>query len=350
MVDAAAEYDELLARAAPFLRRRPGVEAAADYGHVAVSDDAWLRAAATPFLRGLPGLPRLRRYDPRQMRDPGGEDGGQWVSDPASALKDVLKLAEKIDLAPDEKLVGSAKIDSDNGGIRLALIDRNGTRVLRLGAGGEAYGQRDRESGVAAWDGNPSRPPLSTAERARLSDEKDALDEEYDSASAQRQAEIDARTDEIFERLTTDDIGFNATTELDESGMRRLADQIRPLLAAAVDRNKAENKAWDEIEALEAAGNPDPARMAALRRIVDRGDGGTTEAIEFGSGTIPGTWGDVVFSVDLDDPSMGPSVHLGVKPKGAPDNWGNSFDWQGSFDPAETRKFLRLLDKYANAT
>lgn len=57
MTGPAAEYAALLARAAPYLRPSlPGGEVG--YGQVAVTADAWLRAAAEPYLRsGLPELP-----------------------------------------------------------------------------------------------------------------------------------------------------------------------------------------------------------------------------------------------------------------------------------------------------
>jgi uncharacterized protein len=296
------------------------------------------------LVRSLPAA-ELRRYNTSQPRDPGGEDGGQWVSagGGAGGLKDTLRLAEKIQLEPDEQLLGSAKLDGDIGGIRMALTERNGSRMLRFGAGGEMYGQRDRESGTPAWDGNPSREPLPDAERQRLAAESDALDKEYDSASPSRQDKIEARQDEIRELLAIGDEGFNGTARLDEFAMRRLADRIRPALAEAVEQDKAENKAWDEIEKLEAKGNPDPARMAALRQITGR-----ENYIVFDQGIVPGSaWGDVHWSVELDDPTSGPYLQLGVQPKDAPDDWADGRDWRGTFDAAETKKFLRLLDKFA---
>lgn len=293
----------------------------------------------------------LRKFNPAQPRDPGGEDGGQWTKSPGGAVKaaakDALKLAGKIDLDPDEQLIGSSKIDGDIGGIRMALTEQGGKRILRLGLGGEGYGQRNTDDGTPAWNGNPSREPLPKAEYERLDAEYDALDAEYDSATSARREEISARQEDIREQLTAGDEGFNGTAKLDEYGMGRLADQIRPALAEAVQQEKAENGAWDEIEALEAKGNPDPARMARLREIA-RAD--ATDSITFTEGIIPGSaWGDVHYSVELDDLSFGPYVTLGVTPKNAPDDWGDGRDWTGQFDAAETRKFLRLLDRYRSA-
>jgi hypothetical protein len=301
--------------------------------------DAWRRFA------GVATEPVEAKYNPAEPRDPGGEGGGQWVSGPAGkvagAVKDALKLAGKIDLEPDEKLIGSAKVNGDSG-IRMALIDRGGRRILRLGAGGEGYGQPDREAGIPAWDGNPSPSPLTKAERDRLRAESDALNEEYDTASPARQAEIDARADAIHEQLTVDDIGFNGTAELDEHGMRQVAERIRPALAEAVAREKAGNAAWDELEALQKKANPDPARLAELQQAT-AGLFGLT----FAEGTVPGSaWGDVHFMVGMEDVPTGPYLLLGVQPKGAPDDWGYGRDWMGTFDVAETRKFLRLLDQF----
>lgn len=285
-----------------------------------------------------------RKFDPAQKRDPNGEWGDGASG--ASALKDTLKLDGKIDLAPDEKLFGSAKVDGDQAGIRMALTEQDGKRMLRLGVGGEGYGQRNPELGTQAWDGNPSREPLSMGEQDRLTGERKALDTEYDTASPTRRAEIDARLDEIHALLFDAGEGFNGTAKLDEYGMRRLADRIGPALAEAVAEAKREAKAWDEIDALEAKGNPDPARMAELRRIA-RAD--ETDTLTFDEGIVPGSdWGDVHFSVELDE--VDPYVHLGVFPKGAPDDWGDGRDWTGQFDAAETRKILRLLDRFASTS
>jgi hypothetical protein len=290
------------------------------------------------------------KFNPDEPRIPGGPHGGEWGSGGGAvshALKDALKLGDKTDLQPGEKLLGSSKIDGDAGGIRMALTERDGHRMLRLGLGGEDYGKRNRDEGIPAWDGNPSKPPLSADDRKRLDAESEALDAEYDSASPARQEQIDARQADIREQLAADDRGFNGTAQLDDYGMRRLADLIRPAMADAAEQDKRQNDAWDEIDALEAKGNPDPARMERLREIA-RAD--ATDYLTFATGIVPGSaWGDVHFSVELDDPSIGPYVKLGVQPKGAPDDWGTGLDWQGRFDAAETKKLLRLLDTYAGS-
>lgn len=87
--------------------------------------------------------PSLHPHDPHN---------GEFVGTPGGAakgaLKDTLKLAEKIDLDPDETLLGSDKLDLHGGGVRLALTETHGVKSLRLGVGGEGFGH----GGV--WHGN----------------------------------------------------------------------------------------------------------------------------------------------------------------------------------------------------
>jgi hypothetical protein len=320
------------------------------YGAVALSDDGWINEHVRDVLEhGLPPLPptvdeQLRGFNPLEARD----DDGKWTDGPGGAatgaLKDALKLAEKIQLDDNEHLIGSSKLDGDAGGIRMALTDQSDKHFLRLGIGGEGYGQRNRDEGIAAWDGNPTRASLSSADRKRLSEESDALDVEYESASPDRQTAIDDRQAAILEQLTGDDQGFNGTAKLDEYSIGRLVDRIRPALAEAIEQEKAENDAYARLETLKASGNVDHAQMARLREIA-RLD--SSNVLTFTEGVIPGSaWGDVHYELYLDDTSVGPELSLGVKPKGAPDNWGDNLDWQGTFDAAEIKKFLRLLDKY----
>jgi hypothetical protein len=291
----------------------------------------------------------MRKFNPDQPRVPGGEHGGRWVKSPGSAVsavKDALKLAGRIDLDPGEELLGSAKVDGGAGGVRMALTERNGERMLRLGLGGDGYGMPNREEGIAAWDGNPPPESLPTAERERLEAEVDDLSEELVDATPEREREIEARRDELRGRLTADSAGFNGTAKLDDYSTRRIADRIRLALDEAIEQAKIEAAAWDEIEVLESSGDPDPARMAELR---ERARADATDFLTFVEGVVPGSaWGDVHFSVELDDGE--PYVLLGVQPKGAPDDWGDDKDWQGRFDPAETRKILRLLDKFSTGT
>jgi hypothetical protein len=294
--------------------------------------------------------PVAARFNPDEPRVPGGPHGGEWGHG-GGVLSDALKLAGKIQLDDGETLIGSSKVDGDAGGIRMAFTEQHGKRMLRLGLGGEAYGKRNRDEGIPAWDGSPSREPLPKAEHDRLDAEYDALNDEYDSAAPARKEAISARQDDIREQLGAADQGFNGTAKLDQYSAGRLADKIRPALAEAVEQEKIEHKAWDEIEALQAKGNPDPARLAELQQIARAVPGSPGyEGITFASGIIPGSaWGDVHWSVELNDPSQGVTVILGVAPKGAPDDWGDDKDWTGHFGVAETQKFLRLLSRYTGA-
>jgi hypothetical protein len=117
----------------------------AGYGSVAFTADPWLNARVQPILtHGLPPLPaEIRRFNPLEERD----ERGRW-SVGGAALRDLLKLADKIDLDRDEKLIGSDKLDMRGGGIRIALTEVHGVKSFRLGIGGEGFGH----GGV--WHGN----------------------------------------------------------------------------------------------------------------------------------------------------------------------------------------------------
>jgi HK97 family phage prohead protease len=309
----------------------------------ATDDVADLLAAIDEVLQGV-FMDRAsveRKYNPGQLRVGSGEDGGQWTS--TGATRDTLRLDGRINLRPGERLVGSGRVDSDQGGIRLAVTDTAGRRMIRFGAGGEGYGRRDRDAGIAAWDGNASPPPLPPGERERLKAEQRDLIDDHDEADGDdgRQAQTDARLADIQELLTGDDIGFNGTANLDEYSLRRVVDRIRPALEEAIEQYKTEQAAWDEIERLEAAGDFDPERMAELRRVARADD---TEYITFTEGIVAGSeWGDVHFEVEMGDDE--PYVLIGVTPKGAPDDWGKDQDWRGVFTPADMRKFFRLVDR-----
>lgn len=299
--------------------------------------DADLQPAAEPAPAKDAAGEVERRYNPAQRR---GTHTGKWVgADLGSATADRLKLAARLKLRPGEKLMASSKVDGELGGARFALTIHNGRPELRVGFGAEGYGKRDRESGTPAWDGNPTPERLSDAERDRLSAEIDATEGEYESASPERRKEIDERDADIREQLAAGEGEFNGTTRIGARDTDALVGELRPALAEAVVRDKAENKAWDEIEQLQATGNPDPQRLAELRQIVDRG----TEYLA--KGVVPGAWGDIHYEVYLDDAALGPQMVLGVWPKGAPDDWGATRDWSGIYDMAEARKVLSQLEQ-----
>jgi hypothetical protein len=119
-----------------------------EYGAVALTADPWINARAQAILTaGLPDLPpvpaELRKFNPLEERD----ERGRW-SIGGAVIHDLLKLAGKIDLDSDERLIGSDKLDMRGGGIRLALTETHGVKSFRLGIGGEGFGH----GGV--WHGN----------------------------------------------------------------------------------------------------------------------------------------------------------------------------------------------------
>lgn len=75
------------------------------------------------------------KYNPAQIRDPGGEDGGRWIKNPAAAAQDALNLAGRIELGPDERLVSSSKLNDSSGDRSLvfAAVHGSGGNDVRIG-------------------------------------------------------------------------------------------------------------------------------------------------------------------------------------------------------------------------
>jgi hypothetical protein len=90
-------------------------------------------------IMGLPPLtemmdrPVQAKFNPEELRLP----DGTWTDSPGGAVKDLLHLADRIDLAPGESLVSSKKVYLGHNGVaKVAVTELNGTRSVRLGLGG----------------------------------------------------------------------------------------------------------------------------------------------------------------------------------------------------------------------
>lgn len=320
-----------------------------------------------------------RKFDPSQPRDPGGEDGGQWVSSPggaaAGALKDALKLAGKIDLEPDEKLVGSDKVSGDQGTVRLAAIGIGNKRRLRLGIGNDVFGSRDDDAGP--WRAGPDPTAAINAERKKLRDEQDALVAEWDrlkgdpNGDPARKSAVEARLEELDDTETIDLFPHGFTADVDADDLDRFRSVLPSALAKAKKIQAEHADWWDEHDRLKSErdklrlvldehGNPrkwtdeEGARWDALTAQLDAMDASKPdlEYEVFAEGVIPGKWADIHYRVELDDPSVGTQVLLGAVPHDTPDlaDLDDMFGAEqgATFDPVEAKKLLRLLDKYTN--
>lgn len=271
-----------------------------------------------------------RSFDPDEPRDP---HTGKWGVGGAAggALKDTLKLAGKIDLGPDEKLVGSDKLNADVGGIRMALTDTHGVKSLRLGIGGTGFGSTHDD--VGPWHGNQVSVDEINAERKRLRAERDTAIAEVDRLDAdplagpKRKAAAQARVDEFDDMNLDDALPAGYTAKLNSAAVERL----RATLTKALAEGKAKQR---EIDDAYDKGLPDPIRPA---------QGFWTIA----EGSIPGEWADVAWNVYLDDPTVGVEVHIGAVPPGETLEDLTGAEQAARLDPAEAQKFLRLLNKYS---
>lgn len=303
----------------------------------------------------------FRKFHPDQLRDPGGEDGGRWVRNPAAGAEDLLKIADKIRLQPGEALIGSAKVDAVSGGARVALLTSDGRPTWRVGFGTEGYGRRSRSDGIPAWDGNPSSARISAAERDRLWAEREDLEAEVDSAAPDRQAEIARRMDDIREQIASGEGEYNQTAKLDDAGIAELSG-LRVAVDAADREARAQNAVWDKIARLENQQDKmrdlphkwteaEEARWDALTEQIDAltAQGNNQSGSTFAQGVISGTaWGDIHYEVYVDEPSSGAQVMVGVQPKDDPE-WVKGRDWAGIFTAAEWRRLMRQIDAMRTA-
>jgi hypothetical protein len=289
--------------------------------------------------------------------------------------KDVLKLAGKIELEPGEKLVGSDKVSGDFGTVRMALVDHGGHKSLRLGIGGPGFGSRDDEAGP--WRGGPDRTAEVNAERKKLQDEQKSLEDEWDRLDAdphadpKRKAAIEARLEELDGTNTADVFPGGYTANLDP----RAAEHLQSSITAALDDGEkvqaTVDSHFDEIDRLEAkrdklrgmrrkwTDEEDKlwdsltAQIEALQANLPKRSGGTWGDYFSTEGSVPGQWADVHYAVYLDDPdpAIGLQVKLAAVPHGSGRNLSDLSDDEqaATLDPAETKKFLRLLDQYATA-
>lgn len=352
-----------------------------------------------------------RKFDPGQPRD----DDGQWTDGipGTGALKDALKLADRIDLDPGEDLVGSDKVAGDTGTVRMAATMKLGRPLLRIGIGGGVFGGRDDDAGP--WLGGPDRTDDLNAQRKRLRDEEARLGDELDDleesgADPQREARIRGRLAELDDMDTMDVSPGGYTARLDSaqaSALRasldaasREADRRAEELWApyeAIERREAEIEA--EIERLDALIEPIEERREPLRlKYVASLEGGppispeddaeldrlTAESQVFydqigrlrseaaglhrqnqdlpevdarlAEGVVSGgEWGDVRYEFHgTDDTNQRWRLELAVHPRGA-DAWESMYDsvpehQRALLSQAETRKLLAKLGKMTIVT
>lgn len=354
----------------------PAKAAAANLGHRPGDHRLPGAGASAAGLDGAPlgfasGVEIAGSFDPSEPRIPGGPHGGEWGSGGGSvgkALKDALKLDGKIDLGPDEKLVGSDKLLADSGSIRMALTETHGKKSLRLGLGGPVFGSREDEAGP--WRGSDKVAELN-AERKKLSDEEDSVNAELDTLDANphadpaRKAALQKRLDELDE-LDKGQVGASGyTATLDEGGMQRLHSALADALDKGVAHDRRVNGGYDRLEELDKqldkmdampAGSSTPATEAkynallaerqALHKSLDAED-----YTIFAEGSVPGAGADVHYRVEFDDPSSGVVVYVGAVPHDSGLDFSDltSEEQAARLDEAETKKFLRQLQSFAVA-
>lgn len=282
---------------------------------------------------------------------------GRWVG---GAIHDALKLEGKADLQHGEHLVGSDKVAGHSGTIRMALVDHHGTKSLRLGIGDETFGSRDDEAGP--WRAGPDSTAAINADRKKLTAEQASLEHELSAGhvTPARKAAIEKRLTELDNMDTSEVVPAGYTANIDQHSAASLRSTLADALAKGEQEAARRNAVFDEIERLTKEREPlrvmptkwTPAQEAKWDSLTARIDQLQAEAggfdyTVFAEGSVPGRWADVHYRVELDDPSVGVRVDLGAVPHGSgkslSDLVGNQ---QGAtLDPAETKKFIHLLDQ-----
>ena len=250
----------------------------------------------------------------------------------------------------------------------MALTETHGVKSLRLGIGGRGFGSREDEAGP--WRGSDNTT-ATNVEQKKLRDEEQSLTAELDKLNADphadpaRKAAVDKRLGELANVNTSDIYASGYTASFDQSAVQQLHSTLAKAATDGAAHEKQINADWDRSEELDrqlneldaipsSSGKWTPelkAKYAAL--LTERQDLAVKIRAQdwtvFAEGSIPGQGGDVHYRVDFDDPTQGVGTYLGVIPHGSglqfTDLTGN--DTAAGLDPAETKKFLRLLDKYS---
>jgi len=236
------------------------------------------------------------RVEERGHPHPGQHYTHGWVP----VAGDALNLSGRIDLDPGESLASSSQQDFHFGGAaKVAVTEVGGQRTVRLGIGDDVFAQDP-------WKG----------------------------------------------------ANKGATVKLTPEQTRHLSAAVQEAAAKA----KADNAAADRLEAEHAAvqqqrrglgadlfQTPDPVKQAEHDRLMAHEDDlsdqlETTGAIGLRDvATIPGQWGDVKVSYDIEDAE--PTVHVDVVPHTPADA---DHATEGlSLEPSEVGKFVKLLDSAA---
>lgn len=269
------------------------------------------------------GSETVAAYDPDQPRAPRGAPGGiggQWVARPGGGLLnaslDKLKLADKIPLRDDERLVASASVAGSDNDALFALTHTGQGPELRIGIFAD-------EDPVAHWRaadlGGTARLDAGGMQQLRqtLADQAEAGRQRKQQA-LQLFNEID-RVRERHEQLRThmDREGHSLRTAAEEAELEQLTERL------------------NRLEQQQLAFEPDDV---------------------IAEGAIPGVgWGDVAWQLrGVDDAEGGWEIALAIRPEDAGPDWDfheatERHEQSVAFD-GRTAELQRLLDQLSEMT
>ncbi|MFG1955034.1 hypothetical protein [Micromonospora sp. NPDC048830] len=283
------------------------------------------------------------------------------------AGKDRLKLAGRMDLHEGERLIDSDKVTGDFGTVRVAAVtDRTGVVALRLGLGGPAYGSREDAAGP--WLGGPDPTVALNARRKVRRDEREAVDAELTSLEAEpatdpvRKAALEARYRVLDDMDLAEVYPLGYTAVLNQRAVQQLRATLAGALAAEAEIQGVADAYWTEHDHLEAIRDglrgmtrkwtpEEEARWdtatADLEALAVAGP--DVKYTIFAEGSIPASWADIHYRVELDDPGMGVDAILAAVPHG-PDHLTLDelcgVDAAARLNRTQATKILRILARH----
>jgi hypothetical protein len=254
---------------------------------------------------------------------------------------DKLKLAERIDLQPGEKLLSSQRIRTnakvDGWDLMVAEVDTPGGRQIRLGI---------IEPGDSKhWTAGPD--PKRVKRIVELDTEIDRLESDPDLSEAESDRLEELRSERSdLQEFDRGNLNRTAFVEPEAIG------KMRTDIDSGIEQAKAWSKKWrrlrDEYEDIQADDDiSGEEREERLARVEESFDALGDNDQYFLEGSIPGgNDGDLHYLVGgVDDDEGGWKIELGIKPPDAKDSWyiGNNDDG-ARFEGSDVKKLLKALD------
>lgn len=184
-----------------------------------------------------------RRFDPSQKRDPDGKWGDGIPGPGGGAIKDVLKLAERISLGDGEQFAGSGAVRAEDGRtMPMAWLHTPSGTKVRLGVGIDRDDERK-------WSGADYGSTVVLDQRG-ISTLADAVDKMRNAGDAgdDRAADLEVQIDKL--RAHQRDLirtQYPSLSKADGKKLDQIDEQIQDLEAAVESLESQNEQGFDEL-------------------------------------------------------------------------------------------------------